>query len=134
MKYLLDTSSLYPLLIRLRGGILDYSDHLCVLDLTLYEVGNVIWKEYKRGFIKDIESMVDLFEEFLSSVSIMSIRSSLGEILSLAIGEDLTFYDASYLYMSRKLGYKLVTEDSKLGRYPEAIGVDELIRELESLR
>ena len=97
-------------------------------------MGNVIWKEYKRGFIKDIESMVDLFEEFLSSVSIMSIRSSLGEILSLAIGEDLTFYDASYLYMSRKLGYKLVTEDSKLRRYPEAIGVDELIRELEGLR
>jgi len=50
-KFLIDSSALYPLIQRLRENMLLHSDKFTILDLTIYEIGNIIWKEYKRGKI-----------------------------------------------------------------------------------
>jgi len=51
-KYLLDTSALYPLVLQLREEFLEYTAIFTVLEQAFYEVGNTIWKEYRRGRIR----------------------------------------------------------------------------------
>lgn len=130
-RYLLDASAIYPLMLRLREELLSYVNRFAVLDLTVYEVGNVIWKEFRRGRIRDPTIVAELFEEIFSSIPVLRPQIGLREVVELAISENLTFYDASYLYAARIYGMKLVTEDSDLLRFPEAINVDQLLKELQ---
>ncbi len=129
-RYLLDASAIYPLVLRLREEVLSYIDRFAVLDLTIYEVGNAIWKEFRRGRIRDFVAVARLFEEIFSSITVLRPQIRLHEVVELAIRENLTFYDASYLYTARIYGMKLVTEDSDLLKFPEAINVEQLITEL----
>ena len=129
-KYILDTSALYPLVLRLRENLLAYSSLFIVLDLTVYEVGNVIWKEYRRGKIRDPAVVARLFQEIFNIIPVVRFNADIREVLGLAINENLTFYDASYLYMARTHNAKLVTEDRDLQRFPESISVEQLLNEL----
>lgn len=126
-RYLLDASALYPLLLQLREKILDYASLFTVLDLTVYEVGNTVWKEYQRGRVKNPYIVAKLFQEILSLMNVVSINGRLGDVLELAHRENLTFYDASYLYTATRMGLKLVTEDKALQKYPVSISVKELL-------
>ncbi len=128
---MLDTSALYPLVTELREKLLDYSDVLAVLDLAFYEMGNVLWKEYRRGKIRDLAAVAEFFEEVLMTLQIMRVPTNLAEILKLAVNHGLTFYDASYIYVAQHYGLKLVTEDKDLLKFPQAISVRELLHELE---
>lgn len=129
-KYLLDASAIYPLLLKLRENFLLYVDRFVVLDLTVYEVGNTIWKEFRKNRIKDPEAVTKLFEEIFRRVTILRTSSSLYKVVELAIRENITFYEASYLYIARINNLKLVTEDSDLLRYPESIDIEQLLKEL----
>ncbi len=129
-RYLLDASAIYPLVLRLREELLSYVDRFAVLDLTVYEVGNVIWKEFRRGRIRDPMIVAKLFEELFNSIPVLRPQIRLREVVKLAISENLTFYDASYLYAARIYRMKIVTEDSDLLRFPESINVDQLLKEL----
>ena len=129
-KYLLDASAIYPLLIKLREKVIAHADKFLILDLTIYEVGNIIWKEYRRGKIKDVKSVSELFEQMFNSISTLSIKNEIGKVLNLAIEENLTFYDASHLQAARTHKVKLVTEDQDLLKFPESINVDRLLEEL----
>jgi len=131
-KYLLDASAIYPLLIKLREKVIAYADRFLVLDLTIYEVGNTIWKEHRRGRIKDMKSVSELFKQMFSSIPSLSIKNEIEEVLNLAIKESLTFYDASYLQAARTYRVKLVTEDRDLLKFPESINVDMLLKEITS--
>jgi len=102
-KYILDTSALYPLVLRLRENLLAYSSLFIVLDLTVYEVGNVIWKEYRRGKIRDPAVVARLFQEIFNIIPVVRFSADIREVLGLAINENLTFYDASHLYMARTM-------------------------------
>ncbi|WP_338249690.1 type II toxin-antitoxin system VapC family toxin [Pyrodictium abyssi] len=130
-RYLLDASALYPLVLRLRETLLAYTHLFAALDLTVYEVGNVIWKEHRRGRIRDLLVVARLFQEVLGGMQVISLRDRLPEIAELATSESLTFYDASYLYAARAHRMKLVTEDSDLQRFPESISVEQLLKELQ---
>jgi len=131
-RYLLDASALYPLVLRLGAGLLDHSPLFAALDLTVYEVGNAIWKESRGGRVRDPRALAAIFSEILREVEVVSVGSwAVAEVLELALAEGLTFYDAAYLYAARKLGLKLVTEGLDLRRYPGTISVDELTAELE---
>ena len=130
-RYLLDASALYPLLLKLRERIIEYFDLLAILDLTVYEVGNAIWKEYRVGRIRDPVLVARAFSEVMKRLHILSIHSSIDEVVELAARENLTFYDASYLYVATSRNMKLVTEDRDLLKYPQSITVEQLLRELE---
>ncbi len=130
--YLIDTSALYPLIKYLREEIIDYTDQFRILDLTLYEVGNVIWKEYRRGLIKNLTKTVKMFTAILDSIEKISIKpNDLSEIVSIALNNNISFYDASYIFIANKYGYTLVSEDNDIIKnYEKAINTNQLLRKL----
>ncbi len=125
-RYLVDCSALYPLILKMREKIILYKDAFSILDLTIYEVGNVLWKEYGKGRIRDLKSAANLFQHVLDQLTKLSV-DDIGEVLDLAVRMKLTFYDAAYIHVARERGLKLITEDREvLSKYPEAIRVDQL--------
>jgi len=122
------TKSLYTTL-KLREKLLLYGELFAVLDLTIYEVGNVVWREYWRGKIVNILPVVKLFEEVLKNLEKLSVGDVLHEVLNVAVKSNITVYDASYIYVARRQG--LVTEDRDLLKLPESTSVGELTRELK---
>ncbi len=129
-EYLVDASALYPLILKLREKLLLYADKLAVLDLTTYEVGNVLWKEYKKGKIKNLEIPAALFQTALSALDKLRV-DNIGEVLKTAVTKNLTFYDASYIYIAEKLNVKLVTEDREmLEKCKNALNLNELLKHL----
>jgi predicted nucleic acid-binding protein len=131
VKYLLDASALYPLILRLRQDLSLYRGQIAVLDLTVYEVGNAIWKEHRRGTIKHPAPVVRMFKEIMKGMERLSIGLGMLEAFDIAAKNNVTFYDASYIYVARKEGLKLVTEDSGLLRFSEAITLEEMLKELK---
>jgi len=129
-KYLLDASALYPLVLKLGERILSYSNLFAILDLTVYEVGNAIWKEYRKGRIKDPVLISRMFEEVIGDMKRLSMDVDVSGVQEAAVKESLTFYDAAYVYVARKHGLKLVTEDKMLLKLPESTNVDSLLREI----
>ena len=130
IRYLLDASALYPLILRLREGLLSHKDRFAVLDLTVYEVGNALWKASRRGAVKRLAPVAEMFEEVLKGLERLSIGSRIYEVLDVAAKNGMTFYDASYVYVARREGLRLVTEDPELLRSPEAITLEAMLREL----
>jgi predicted nucleic acid-binding protein len=70
----------------------------------------------------------------LKELKRLSIDNEITEILQIAIKNNLTFYDASYIYLARKYRLKIVTQDQDLLRFPESISVENLIKNLVSSR
>jgi predicted nucleic acid-binding protein len=69
--------------------------------LFSYEIANICWKKLRRH----PEKRAALLEaySFLSRMEIEEIEVSIPEALLLADRENLTVYDASYLWLSRHL-------------------------------
>lgn len=130
-KYLLDASAVYPLVLKLGEKILQHKDLFAILDLTVYEIGNAIWKEYRRGRVVDPSPVAEAFKEILKDLKKLSVGDEFQEILNTAIESNITFYDASYIHVARKHKLKLITEDKDLIRFPESITVDGLLEELK---
>jgi predicted nucleic acid-binding protein len=80
--------------------------------LFSYEIANICWKKLRRY----PEKRAALLEAYslLGRMEVEEIEVSIPETLLLADRENLTVYDASYLWLSRKLGLKLVTLDGDL--------------------
>jgi predicted nucleic acid-binding protein len=85
---------------------------LVTTTLFTYEIANICWKKLRRY----PEKRAALLEGYslLGSMEIEKVEVSGPEALLLADRENLTVYDASYLWLSRKLELELVTLDSDL--------------------
>ena len=131
--YLLDTSALYPLIKTLKENLLDYTNIITVLDLTLYETGNTVWKEWKRGLIKNLDKVLLMIEEVLKEINKVSIQAEdIKNITKIAVKNNITFYDAAYIYIAKKHNYTLVTEDKDLLKtYSKAITTKTLLKKLK---
>lgn len=113
MNYLFDTSAFLDLIRKKRLIVNSY-----ILDLTIYEIGNAIWKETvlfnALSWDEAIEFMRNI-SNILNKMIIIHIDvNDLNEIIKIAIQERLTFYDSAYLYYARKNKLILVTNDKKL--------------------
>ncbi len=84
-RYLLDASAIYPLMLRLREELLSYVGRLAIIDLTIYEMENAIWKEFREGRIRDPTIVAKLFEEIFNSVPVLRLQIKLREAMELAI-------------------------------------------------
>jgi len=112
--YLFDSSSLVNLV---KKGIVKPFVEGVTLDLAIYESINAVWKEYV--LLKRIDEETALrFVSIISRVfEVMEVTSMSGlesEVFKLASKENLTVYDASYLYVSVGRKLTLVTDDWKL--------------------
>jgi predicted nucleic acid-binding protein len=93
--------------------------------LFSYEIANICWKKLRRH----PEKRASLLEAYslLGRMEIEEVEVSVPEALLLADRENLTVYDASYLWLSRKLGVKLVTLDGDLNAAATASPASPLI-------
>jgi len=115
LEAILDASALYPLLRRLGEKAASLLTKLTILDLTRYELGNILWKEYKLGLLKDWENTIVLWSKIMEEMPTYRIETQhLRDIEKIAVERDLTFYDASYVYMAETKNLKLITEDEEL--------------------
>jgi predicted nucleic acid-binding protein len=128
VEYLLDASALYGLVAHYRRWV-GHRERLAILHLTVYEVGNALWKEARAGRLPWREAAGAL-SRVLSSLKVLD-DPPLEKVLEVAVKRDLTFYDASYAYVAETLGLSLVTQDRELLRKsPAAIDVDTFLARL----
>lgn len=88
-------------------------DECAVSSLTMYEIGNVLWKMNQQKKLKNPNRVAAIFSEAIQLLRELEIDSIAG-VLEVAIERNLTFYDASYAYIAEKQGLKLVTQDTDL--------------------
>lgn len=97
--------------------ILDYQNDqvdLFAPELLRYEIGNVLKSLILSGRT-NVESATAIFETFLN-LEITYLKIDYSEVLSLAISTKTSFYDASYLFLAKKLDTDLLTLDKKLAQ------------------
>jgi len=114
LSYLFDSSSIFIAFKRDKEDLLldNYT-----INLAIFELGNIIWKEayvFRSMTIKDAVEILDMFSEILSTMKIIEIRSLKREILNLAVEMGVSYYDAAYAYVAKDKNLILVTEDKRL--------------------
>lgn len=122
-----DSSAVAITLKRLKEKSVEALEGETILDLTRYELGNIIWRGCllrkvisPEDAVDKAEDMAEMLEIFVEEVaSIDDFR----QIMDLAVRLELTFYDASYLYVARSRELTLVTEDKELGEKAKRVGV-----------
>ena len=127
ITYLMDASSIGILFGKMRERAIEFLEGAVTLDLALYELGNLIWKECilkrmisRREALKRIEDLVKVLElMYLESLGNEDMKGA----MMLAIDLNLTFYDASYLHIAKSRNIPLITEDKELLEKAKKIGV-----------
>jgi len=112
--YLFDASSIVNLI--KRGSLRPLSRGI-TLDLAVYESLNAIWREYKLLGRLDLETtrlLVEVLQRVFSIMPLESIEGFEEEVFQLAIKENLTVYDAAYLFVAIKHNLTLVSNDREL--------------------
>ena len=107
-KYVLDSSAIYSLIVNLEDKVIDIFKESLTSSLAFYEIGNILWKKKRKD-------LTDKFIKILNFVDVEDVKLN-EEIVSLSINENLTYYDATFLYLSKKYGIKLVSDDKDLLR------------------
>lgn len=130
--YLFDASSIVNLI---KHGITRIFKEGITLDLARYETLNAVWKEYKLLRRMEWETALELIKilsQIFETIGTESIRGSEEKVLELAMKENLTIYDAVYLFTAINRNLILVTDDKKLGEkasiYVRTLTTRELIR------
>ena len=84
-----------------------------------YELTHVAWKKMRRT----VGSAVAISDALASVARLGMIHKEPDtvEVLGLAVATNLTPYDASYLWVAKTLGLKLVTLDQALARAAERV-------------
>ena len=126
-QLLFDSNIIYRLIRELPQGAMEKLVEGSTIYLAYYELGNALWREsllLKRISIEEAQKSLDLMYSLLDRMQVASIDNQTGsEILQRAYEFHLTFYDASYLAEAKKTGKTLVTDDNKLAKAAENLGI-----------
>lgn len=106
------------------------------ISLALYESLNAVLALVRRGVLdeKAGNTIIAYMSRVLGEVKIVDIDpDEFAEVFSLARNLDLAIHDAAYLYVAKKLGLDLVTENPELREKASRCGVktvslDELLK------
>ena len=90
------------------------SSSLWAPPLFPYEIANICWKKVRR-FPEQREKLLEAYS-LLGRIEIEEVEVLASEAFLLADRENLTVYDASYLWLALKLGVELVTLDGDLNK------------------
>jgi len=127
---LIDASSILNLINARSSTLRDKPKEFVVLPLTIYELGNALRKEaYKNKTTtpEAAEILLNIISRLIKDMRVYDLGSDDPvKILNLAGRRGLSFYDASYLYVAKKEGYALVTDDSELYQETVKEGVEAL--------
>lgn len=85
------------------------------LDLSLYELGNVVRKNISRKKISLDEgiNLMNFISKIISLMDIIHVGIKV-DVLKIAVKNNLSYYDSSYLYASISFNDILISEDKKL--------------------
>jgi predicted nucleic acid-binding protein len=86
------------------------------LNLAFYELGNAVWKQvhvYKAITGDEANTVLDPLVEVFRKLKKPEAEDAF-EILKMALKENLSFYDASYIHAAKENGLTLVTDDEQL--------------------
>ena len=118
MKHVLDSSAVALILKRLGGESIEVLEESVTTGLTIYELGNILWKEYALKRLIGLEAVrkAEQIAKILEIIKLENIASAeeFKEVMKLAAELKLTFHDASYLQVAKRMGIPLVTEDKEL--------------------
>jgi predicted nucleic acid-binding protein len=128
-QYLFDSSAIIALFERKK---LDKILRGWSLTLSLYELGNVLWKQVHLHRAVKLEEARLVLDALTSLHSVMKKAAEPNTLKTLetAVKEGLTYYDAAYIHAAEEKGLALVTEDEKLleaaGKYVRAVKSSQL--------
>ena len=129
-QLLFDSNIIYMLIRELPQGAMEQLVEGTTIYLAYYELGNALWREcllLKRINIDEAEKSLDLMYSVLKRMEVASLDNETGrEVLDTACKFNLTFYDTAYLAEAKKSGKTLVTDDSKLAKAAENLGINTL--------
>jgi len=116
MKLVFDASALLNLIRSTGPGAFNYLKRNYILSLTLYEVGNALWREAALLKRISINEALSLLESISNICKILNITAPYNNLLVLKLAYELkiTYYDSSYIIASYELNAGLVTDDEKL--------------------
>lgn len=124
-QYLFDSNAIYRLIREAPEKSIEILSEGTTIYLAYYELGNALWREcrlLKRISVEEAEKSLNLMYMMLQRMQVATVKNG-NEILSTANEYNLTFYDASYLVEAKKNNRVLVTDDVKLAKTAEALGV-----------
>jgi predicted nucleic acid-binding protein len=100
-------------------------DGAIVPGLWYLELSNVLLQAEKRGRIStgDVATRLDLIAELPISTDQETTARAWRDILSVAMSEGLTTYDATYLELAVRRGLPLLTKDNDLAQAAVRLGV-----------
>ncbi len=90
--------------------------------LLLFELGNICWKKLRR-FPEQAGVILPAWTTWCAAVLVKAEAIDPTPTLSLAREHNLTFYDASYLWLAQHRTADLISLDAKLVRAARSIGL-----------
>lgn len=103
------------------------------LDFAVYETINAVWKEcylLQKIKIETAHKLIELLSNVFSTLDLLTVRGFEREVIGIALDEGVTFYDASYVFISAQNKLTLVTDDKKLAsvakKYADTITTTEI--------
>jgi predicted nucleic acid-binding protein len=90
-----------------------------LLDLTLYVVGNALWKINKligRARATALDAINEASHLMAQMEAIRVKEGDLKDVMEIAFDTNLSFYDSAYLHIARRRSLVLLTEDEGLLR------------------
>jgi predicted nucleic acid-binding protein len=109
---LFDSSAIFNLFLQ---GKYDTLVVGATIPLARYEIGNVIWKNYKirkRISKKEAIESGNVLFELINSMEM--VDPPLSSAMRIAMEEGITFYDSSYVAAAVESGYDFITDHTKL--------------------
>jgi len=116
MKLVFDASALLNLIRSAGSSAFNYIKGNYILFLTLYEIGNALWREATLLKRISISEALSLLKSISNICKIMNTINPHNNLLVMKLAHELriTYYDSSYIIASYELNAGLVTDDEKL--------------------
>jgi len=126
-QLLFDANAIYRLVRELPDGALDKLVGGSTIYLAYYELGNALWKEcylLNRISREEAEKSLNFMFAILERMQVVPLDNCGGNaVLDTACKFNLTFYDSAYVTEAKKSDKILVTDDKKLAKASETLGV-----------
>jgi predicted nucleic acid-binding protein len=129
-RLLFDANAIYRLIRECPEKAIEMLMEGTTISLAYYELGNALWREahlLKRISIEEAEKSLSLMYAILVRMQIVEVDGEQGiEILQTAHKCNLTFYDSTYLAEAKKTSKIILTDDNKLAKAAEILGIETL--------
>lgn len=123
MKRVFDASSIFEIAKQANASSLVNG---YALYLTLYELGNILWKHTaltKCLSVEEAEETRQIVNKMLQTMNLQPVTNVDHETFTIASKHRISYYDASYIQATKSLNAELITEDKRLAKVATIFGV-----------